>query len=63
METLGDKLGPLLLQFPYFNKNAFASREQFDKVLRPFWTGYPKDSASQSRFAKKTGSVGIFLSS
>jgi uncharacterized protein YecE (DUF72 family) len=42
METLGDKLGPLLLQFPYFNKNAFASREQFDKLLRPFLSLLPK---------------------
>src|SRR5215468_2222990 len=29
MEPLGSKLGPLLLQFPYYNKNTFASREQF----------------------------------
>ena len=42
MENLGDKLGPLLLQFPYFNKNAFASREQFDRLLRPFLDGLPK---------------------
>lgn len=42
MEPLGDKLGPLLLQFPYFNKNVFASREQFDKLLRPFLDGLPK---------------------
>ena len=42
METLGDKLGPLLLQFPYFNKNTFASREQFDKLLRPFLDALPK---------------------
>ena len=42
MEALGDKLGPLLLQFPYFNKNAFASREQFDKLLRPFLDALPK---------------------
>lgn len=42
METLGDKLGPLLLQFPYFNKNTFASREQFDKLLRPFLDSLPK---------------------
>jgi uncharacterized protein YecE (DUF72 family) len=35
MELLGEKLGPLLFQFPYFNKEAFASREQFEKVLRP----------------------------
>ncbi|HUC97089.1 MAG TPA: DUF72 domain-containing protein, partial [Candidatus Polarisedimenticolaceae bacterium] len=26
VELLGDRLGPLLLQFPYFNKNTFASR-------------------------------------
>jgi uncharacterized protein YecE (DUF72 family) len=42
MEALGDKLGPLLLQFPYFNKNTFASREQFDRLLRPFLEGLPK---------------------
>ena len=33
VEILGDRLGPLLLQFPYFNRNAFASRAQFDKLL------------------------------
>jgi uncharacterized protein YecE (DUF72 family) len=43
MEPLGEKLGPLLLQFPYFNKNAFASREQFDRILRPFLSGLPKE--------------------
>jgi len=43
MATLGDKLGPLLLQFPYFNKNAFASREKFDKLLRPFLGSLPKE--------------------
>ncbi len=43
MEILGDKLGPLLLQFPYFNKNVFASREQFDKLLRPFLDSLPKE--------------------
>jgi len=42
MEPLGDKLGPLLLQFPYYNKNTFASREQFDKLLRPFLKALPK---------------------
>jgi uncharacterized protein YecE (DUF72 family) len=43
MAALGDKLGPLLLQFPYFNKNAFASRAQFDKLLRPFLGSLPKE--------------------
>jgi uncharacterized protein YecE (DUF72 family) len=43
MEPLGDKLGPLLLQFPYFNRTAFASREQFEKLLRPFLRSLPKE--------------------
>jgi uncharacterized protein YecE (DUF72 family) len=47
MEPLGDKLGPLLLQFPYFNRSAFASREPFDKLLRAFLKSLPK----QFRFA------------
>jgi uncharacterized protein YecE (DUF72 family) len=43
MESLREKLGPLLLQFPYFNKNTFASRGQFDKILRPFLNSLPKE--------------------
>lgn len=43
MEILGDRLGPLLLQFPYFNRNVFASREPFEKLLRPFLETLPKD--------------------
>ena len=43
IELLGDRLGPLLLQFPYFNKNTFASREPFEKLLRPFLKTLPKD--------------------
>ena len=43
MEPLGEKLGPLLLQFPYFNKTVFASREQFDQLLRPFLNSLPKE--------------------
>lgn len=43
MENLEEKLGPLLLQFPYFNRNAFASREQFEKLLRPFLKSLPED--------------------
>ena len=42
MTLLGNKLGPLLLQFPYFNKNAFASRHQFDRLLSPFLDSLPK---------------------
>jgi uncharacterized protein YecE (DUF72 family) len=43
LDLLGDRLGPLLLQFPYFNRNTFASRAQFDKLLQPFLKALPKD--------------------
>ena len=34
--VLEDRLGPLLLQFPYFNKKAFARPEDFLARLTPF---------------------------
>ena len=43
LEALGDRLGPLLLQFPYFNRNSFVSRAQFDKLLQPFLKTLPKE--------------------
>lgn len=43
MELLAERLGPLLLQFPYFNRNTFASRAQFDKLLQPFLRTLPKE--------------------
>ena len=36
MQRLGDKLGPLLLQFPYFNKKAFPGPEPFFDRLERF---------------------------
>jgi uncharacterized protein YecE (DUF72 family) len=36
MELLRDKLGPLLLQFPYFNKKVFKSGGEFSARLRQF---------------------------
>ena len=42
MQLLGDKLGALLLQFPYFNKKAFASPDEFLKRLAPFLKRLPK---------------------
>jgi uncharacterized protein YecE (DUF72 family) len=36
MELLGEKLGPLLLQFPYFNKKAFKSGGEFNARLGQF---------------------------
>jgi uncharacterized protein YecE (DUF72 family) len=43
MELLEDRLGPLLFQFPYFNRNIFPSRSQFEKLLRPFLKSLPTD--------------------
>jgi uncharacterized protein YecE (DUF72 family) len=43
MELLGDKLGPMLLQFPYFNKKKFKSLPEFLTVLEPFLKKLPKD--------------------
>ncbi|MGE5219427.1 MAG: DUF72 domain-containing protein [Chloroflexota bacterium] len=43
IELLGDRLGPLLLQFPYFNRNVFPSRAPFEKLLKPFLRALPKD--------------------
>lgn len=43
MSLLGDKLGPLLIQFPYFNKTAFASRREFYTRLNTFLADLPTD--------------------
>ena len=42
MEALGEKLGPLLFQFGYFNKAKFASGAEFLARLKPFLKRLPK---------------------
>jgi uncharacterized protein YecE (DUF72 family) len=42
MDLLGDKLGPLLFQFGYFNKKAFAGVDDFLAKLDPFLKKLPK---------------------
>jgi uncharacterized protein YecE (DUF72 family) len=42
MDLLGNKLGPLLLQFGYFNKKAFVGANDFLVRLRPFLKKLPK---------------------
>jgi uncharacterized protein YecE (DUF72 family) len=42
MDLLGAKLGPLLLQFPYFNRSVFTSGAQFLARLKPFLKNLPK---------------------
>jgi uncharacterized protein YecE (DUF72 family) len=40
---LREKLGPILMQFPYFNKKAFESPQDFYSRLSPFLAGLPKE--------------------
>lgn len=42
MEPLGEKLGPLLFQFPYFNRQAFRDLDAFLQRLTPFVKKLPK---------------------
>ncbi len=42
MEALGEKLGPLLFQFGYFNKSKFKSGAEFLARLKPFLKRLPK---------------------
>jgi uncharacterized protein YecE (DUF72 family) len=42
MDILGEKLGPLLFQFPYFNRKAFASGADFLARLVPFLKTLPR---------------------
>jgi uncharacterized protein YecE (DUF72 family) len=42
MDLMGDKLGPLLFQFGYFNKKAFKSGDEFLARLKPFLKKLPK---------------------
>jgi uncharacterized protein YecE (DUF72 family) len=42
MDALGEKLGPLLFQFGYFNKKAFAGVNDFLARLAPFLKKLPK---------------------
>jgi len=54
MSLLGDRLGPLLLQFPYFNRNTFPSRDPFERLLRPFLKTLPKEFKFALEIRNKT---------
>jgi uncharacterized protein YecE (DUF72 family) len=43
MDLMGDKLGPLLFQFGYFNKKVFKSSDEFLARLKPFLKKLPRD--------------------
>lgn len=54
MDLLGEKLGPLLLQFPYFNKQAFARQDDFIARLEPFLTKLPAAHSYAVEIRNKT---------
>jgi uncharacterized protein YecE (DUF72 family) len=43
MRGLGDRLGPLVLQFPYFNRGAFDGPEPFLERLEAYLESLPRD--------------------
>ncbi len=43
MEVLGEKRGPLLFQFGYFNQKTFKTQADFLAILRPFLKKLPSD--------------------
>jgi uncharacterized protein YecE (DUF72 family) len=43
MEILGNKLGPMLLQFPYFNQTEFETGDDFYRRLLPFLKTLPRE--------------------
>jgi uncharacterized protein YecE (DUF72 family) len=54
MELLGDKLGPLLFQFAYFNKTVFKTGEEFLNRLKPILKQLPKEYKFAIEIRNKT---------
>jgi uncharacterized protein YecE (DUF72 family) len=54
MDILGEKLGPLVLQFPYFERWKFPKQEDFLAVLRPFLEKLPTDHKFAIEIRNKT---------
>ncbi len=61
MDLLGDKLGPLLLQFGYFNKKAFVGVNDFLARLKPFLKKLPKDHKFAVEIRNKNWLVPQFI--
>jgi len=47
MDRLGSKRGPLLIQFPYFNKKTFPDKQKFYDKLDRFLTDLPRDGGRE----------------
>jgi uncharacterized protein YecE (DUF72 family) len=43
MDVLGDKLGPMVFQFPFFNRSAFRTQVDFLSRLTPFLERLPRE--------------------
>jgi len=63
MDLLGDKLGPLLLQFGYFNKKDFAGVNDFLARLRPFLKKLPNGHRFAVEIRNKAWLVPQFVES
>jgi uncharacterized protein YecE (DUF72 family) len=61
MDALGDKLGPLLLQFGYFNKKIFVGVNDFLARLVPFLKKLPKDHRFAVEIRNKSWLVPQFI--
>jgi uncharacterized protein YecE (DUF72 family) len=61
MDCLGEKLGPLLLQFGYFNRNAFAGVDDFLARLVPFLKKIPSGYRFALEIRNKHWLVPAFL--
>jgi len=61
MDHLGEKLGPLLFQFGYFNKSAFKGVNDFIARLQPFLQRLPKDHSFALEIRNKAWLVPQFL--
>jgi uncharacterized protein YecE (DUF72 family) len=44
VQVLGEKLGPMVFQFPFFNDSAFSSHVQFVSRLQAFFKKLPRAS-------------------
>ena len=61
MDQLGEKLGPLLFQFGYFNRSVFRGVNDFLARLRPFLKKLPKDHKFAVEIRNKNWLVPQFI--
>jgi uncharacterized protein YecE (DUF72 family) len=57
MNILGKKLGPIVVQLPFFNRSVFRDRHGFLDRLFPFLKKLPRFTSSRLRFETEIGSA------